>query len=733
MSIYTDYLDNISPSWLNDVDSKKLKKAFADSGDQIVADALTALNQIRIDTCDDSALELHRRNSNLLKGRNETSNELRAYLKTRWDRWAVSGTRDNIINDLRRNGFANARVWSWIDLITAGATNAFGGGYRKLTDGSMSPTLNQVVEYMYVEPDLREYNDYYAYNTSDGRPTFLFSYSVTVQHVPVIGARLEAQFVPRLDASTGKFIRDVILVTIPADDLLNPIITSKEVADYINKNGVYDTFLSRRFKVLLCNIFSNGIGNVYAGSVRLTMPQTSYFFVDVNLPNGFFPEKKWNAVTENNYALPTLSYEFRQDTTIPTGYALSPINSVSAYSGSAMAVGDAGRISTRTTLFGAWTNEVSGTAVKLRGVSINVASFNNSLAVGDGGVIQKRDNVGNWTDYRGGVPATANQLNCVITASVVSKEYCAGNNGTMMMSTVGGWLLFSLVGSGLTATTDYYGVCLSSTNAYFCGYDTVAGEGIIAFYNDMTANLNKETIPSTTQAIRGICVAPISNDVWAVGDNGLVLRKNAGVWSVMPKITTKNLRSVTSKSVSVGGINYPYVYIVGDDRTILEYSVPTGNRQLVSLPGNGTLYSISYNQTGITNDIYAAGYDTIANNALLYISTLYPSTFNVSGSTNALSTGALWDDKISHWDIQEPYIGAVGDIVNIIKKWKPATSSCRYVSIRMGDKYISIPIHEQWELDAVGDAKFDFYNYSFASDPDVEYKKVLNSIYYRGY
>jgi len=729
MAIYADYLDNISPSWLNDVDSKKLKKAFADSGDQIVADALTALNQIRIDTCDDSALELHRRNSNLLKGRNETPGELRAYLKTRWDRWAVSGTRDNIINDLRRNGFVNARVWSWIDLITAGATNAFGGGYRKLTDGSMSPTLNKVVEYMYVEPDLREYNDYYAYSAANDQPSFLFSYNVTIQHVPVAGARLEAQFIPRLDGASGKFIRDVILVTIPADDLLNPIITSKEVADYINKNGVYDTFLSRRFKVLLCNIFSNGIGNVYAGSVRLTMPQTSFFFVDINLPNGFLPEKKWNAVTENNYTVATSAYEFRQDTVIPTGYALSPINYVSTVTNSALAVGNTGRISTRTALFGAWTNEVSGTVVNLRGAAISATNFQNSLVVGDGGTILKRDNLGNWNDYRGGIPATANQLNCVAN---FGNEYCAGNNGTMMWRTFAGWLLFPLGGTGLTATTDYYGVCNSGPNAYFCGYDTVANEGIIAFYNNMTANLNKETIPATTQAIRGIFVS-VDGNVWAVGDNGLVLRKNAGVWSVMPKITTKNLRSVTSKFVSVNGTNYPYVYIVGDDRTILEYSVPTGNRQLISLPGNGTFYSISYNGSSSPGVMYAAGYDTTTNNALLYISTLYSTTMNVSGSTNALSTGALWDDKISHWDIQEPYQGALGDIFNIIRKWKPATSSCRYVSIRMGDKYISIPMHEQWELDAVGDAKFDFYNESFASDPDVEYKKVLNSIYYRGY
>ena len=732
MAIYADYLDNISPSWLNDVDSKKFKKAFADSGDQIVADALTALNQIRIDTCDDSALELHRRNSNLLRGRNETPGELRAYLKTRWDRWAVSGARDNIINDLKRNGFPNSRVWSWIDLITSGATTAFGGGYGKLTDGSMSPTLNKVVEYMYVEPDLREYYDYYAYNTANGTPSFLFSYYVTVQHVPVTGAQLDAQFIPRLDPATGKFIRDVILVTIPADDLLNPIITSKEVADYINKNGVYDALLSRRFKALLCNVYSNGIGKVYTGSIRLTMPQTSFFFVDINLPNGFLPEKKWNAVTENNYTVATNAYEFRQDTTIPTGYALSPINSVSTASNSAIVVGNAGRISTRTALFGAWTNEVSGTAVTLRGVSIGGTSFTNSLAVGDGGTILKRDNLGNWNDYRGGIPATANQLNCVVTSTIVAAEYCAGNNGTMMLRTFAGWLLFSLMGSGLTATTDYYGVCLASTNAYFCGYDTVAGEGIIAFYNAMTANLSKETLPSITQPIRGI-VHLLTGDVWAVGDNGLVLRKSAGVWSVMPKITTKNLRSVTYKFVSINGINYPYVYIVGDDRTILEYSVPTGNRQLLSLPGNGTFYSISFNEFGGSPIMYAAGYDTTTNNALLYINTLYATTMNVSGSTSALSTGALWDDKISHWDIQEPYQGALGDIFNIIKKWKPATSSCRYVSIRVGDKYISIPMSEQWEMDALGNAKFDFYNYSFASNPDVEYKKVLNSIYYRGY
>lgn len=762
MGIFTKYYDEISPSWLNDPEAKKFKKAFDDSTDQIITDAKTALNQMRIDTCDNSALDYHRRSSSLLAGKNESFVELRKYLKDRWAIWKLSGARNNIIRDLGRIGYKNCKVWSWLDLIYSGATRAFGGGYAKLTDGSLAPTLNRVVEYIYVEPNLKEYNDYYAYDPITGEPAYLYSYYVDILHVTSIGSPIEATFIPEFLPATNKFVRNKIIVNIPCDDLGNPLVTSKQVADYINLNGVYDPFSSKRYKSLMCNVYSNGIGLVYVGSVRATMPQTSFFFVDIGTPNGFLPEKKWNAVTDTTYISGTKIVKNWIDYLDPVKSLVTKANAIDTVhdlggtfytffvaDGGVMYYRGYGAISVP------WTLCTTTTLQNLNSIS---GADTWKFACGNNGTIIKGI-FDTWSNDVAGIPPTTDDLLCIYYASLFygygfDYVYACGKNGTMLWRNFtlnampGTWAKLSFFGTGLTATTNYYGVVdweelsLPGNNygAYYCGYDPVASEGILAFFNRSTANLYKQTIPVTNKKLNAI--SAVKDKILAiVGDDGLLMVKEDGIpWRVMPKLTNQNLTSITIRRLTY--TTFDKIYVFGDAGVILEYDFVTGiNKQIRNLVTGKKFLSASKMFTDADASLlppsgyrgFAAGSDAATGNALIY--GYGDETVNISTSKGVtpLVDGALWDDKVSHWDIQEPYNGAIGDIINVIKKWKPAASSCRYISIRVGDRYISVPMHENFELDAYGTSRFDFYNHSFSSDPEVEYKKLLNSIYYRGY
>lgn len=760
MSSYIDYLDDISPTWLNDPGSKKFKKAFGDASDQIVADAKTALNQIRIDTCDDSALEYHRRSSSLLAGKNETSDQLRSYLKDRWEIWKLCGTRNNIIRDLGRIGFTNSKVWSWLDLIYSGATRAFGGGYAKLTDGSLSPISNKIVEYMYVEPNLQEYKDYYAYNDQTGEPAYFFSYYINIFHVPQLGSPLEAIFSPYLDPTTNKFIRNQVIVTLPCDDLFNPLVTSRDVANYINTNGVYDPFSGKRFKVLMCNVFSGGTGTAYVGTARLTRPNPSFFFVDIGAPNGFSSEKKWNAVTDNTYVSGTAVRKSWVDYVDPVKTMVSKINGItnidiSSSQTEVIFVANSGKIyllelSPAGAIITPWTLVPSGVVQNLNAITSRNNTAITFIVGNDGKFLRFNPLTLTVENDDSLLPTTTADLLCVDWNNFYSggAVYAAGKNGTMLWrngsvaTSPGTWAVLALGASGLTVSTTYYGVtqCYSMTSypesgAYFCGYDSLSTEGIVAFFNRSTGNLSKLTIPVTNKKLNAIQSITNSRVIVVVGDDGLVLRREVGSpWQVLPKLTNQNLNALCLKPI---GPSTEKIYAFGEAGIILEYDTSTGVNKIIRNLGPGYYFTNSHLfNLGATvggSPAFAVGWDAVSGNALMY--NWGDETYNLYSPSGAtpLADGALWNDNIAAWDIKEPYDGAIGDIKNIIKKWKPASTSCRYIAIRVGDRYISIPMFEHWELDANGTAKFDFYNHSFASDPSVEYTKILNSIYYKGY
>lgn len=78
--------------------------------------------------------------------------------------------------------------------------------------------------------------------------------------------------------------------------------------------------------------------------------------------------------------------------------------------------------------------------------------------------------------------------------------------------------------------------------------------------------------------------------------------------------------------------------------------------------------------------------------------------------------GPAWDQAGVTWDASnhDPQLAAA--MLRVIAKWKPAASSCRYIEIvlrvdifNVPTEVARLPVYEDWELDANGDAK-DYYN-----------------------
>lgn len=57
---------------------------------------------------------------------------------------------------------------------------------------------------------------------------------------------------------------------------------------------------------------------------------------------------------------------------------------------------------------------------------------------------------------------------------------------------------------------------------------------------------------------------------------------------------------------------------------------------------------------------------------------------------------ADWDGS-ALWDLAEPYAGALGDVREVIWRWKPFGRSCRFARIRVGSTWLTLPVGERWE------------------------------------
>ena len=122
----------------------------------------------------------------------------------------------------------------------------------------------------------------------------------------------------------------------------------------------------------------------------------------------------------------------------------------------------------------------------------------------------------------------------------------------------------------------------------FAGYP-----GKILFYNGSSV-VESMVLPEGDQALRSVWGAG-KNDVFAVGDNGNVLKYNGTMWSRMDSTTQFGLRGVWGTAAND-------VYAVGLGGTVLHYNGQAWKRQ-----DSGTSISL-IGVFGVGKDVFAVGY-----------------------------------------------------------------------------------------------------------------------------
>lgn len=122
----------------------------------------------------------------------------------------------------------------------------------------------------------------------------------------------------------------------------------------------------------------------------------------------------------------------------------------------------------------------------------------------------------------------------------------------------------------------------------FTGYP-----GKILFYNG-AGIIESLVLPESDQALRAVWGAG-KNDVWAVGDNGMMLKYNGTMWNRVDSGTQFGLRGIWGSASN-------NVYAVGLGGTVLRYDGQTWKRQEAGT-GNSLIGVF-----GVGKDVYAVGY-----------------------------------------------------------------------------------------------------------------------------
>ncbi len=164
-------------------------------------------------------------------------------------------------------------------------------------------------------------------------------------------------------------------------------------------------------------------------------------------------------------------------------------------------------------------------------------------AVGDRGLIRRRDEAGNWTTEGNAATASA-QFNAVWGASVM-EVWAVGAGGVIFRrDSSGNW-----VSQRLSSPTDLFGVWGTGSRDVWA----VGLNGAAYRYDGTAWTLVSTGVTQTLRAIAGRS----ADSVWAVGDNGAITYWNGRTW--MPQVSgvSENLRAVwvTPSSVWVAGTN----------------------------------------------------------------------------------------------------------------------------------------------------------------------------------
>lgn len=706
MASYIDYLNSISPRWLNTPNGKKFKKAFGELSDQVDADLHTAVNLGRLDICDQSALELHRRNSNLLKSPIETPEQLRAYLEKRWDTWHLSGTKLSITNDLKRFGYPNARVITWFDLVKLGVSSTgspFGGTYILFA----GPTPNGDISYLSRVPNVSI--GHYA------APNQTFSISTSF---------------------AGGFIEISVFMACNAGGGI--ISLAKDVVKAINNDPTAKD---------LVFAYAGGTGAGVAGpgiipntQIGLAFPYWSFFYVLIDEPNGFSDPHLWDAALDTfgtglTYTYKNIARYYWYKLAIPNAFEIGQ----STFVIDKTHVWHYSSVDRKVYLFdGVMTDTLTLTLAVGESATVIVGNSATSSWLGT-----SQGRVYHWDGATWTLVFT-DPMNQPIRDFYIT--HVPLEEGSFMA--VGGNKFYQWDGAAWNASTNPFPAAFITVRfSAFSDTDIwcIAGSPLavpdfqMAHWDGTSWTLKTAGVdyPSTIKYGQLMKPKMTSNtDGWMiVRDNNStpgqfycnsLLRFNGKIWEYYYDFYPDDYLPV--KDVAN---NFQFFDLNATSTTdvwfCLENSSPwrfDGSRFFMvkeppfyefnavpATPFSGKIFPFP------DGEVYLFGTATLAVSGLIKrtISPMpgYPD-LELPSSYMAEPDGCLWDDDVCAWDLIEPYPGALLDIQRVIKKWKPATTSCRFIQIRVGDKWHVIPMYEDWVLDGNGNATIEFYNYSFA-------------------
>jgi hypothetical protein len=163
-----------------------------------------------------------------------------------------------------------------------------------------------------------------------------------------------------------------------------------------------------------------------------------------------------------------------------------------------------------------------------------------------------------WTNMNTGI---TDNLNAVCFWN--NNGILAGDKGVYYTTSGGNgaasWKRFTIAGNpadlSLYNNCKFFKIASTSTNkAYICGWDSVNNKAVILHFDVEHLTYAFNYIGPFGSKLNDI---KYGYSLYAVGDNGLIIKSDLSTFDVMPSNTTKNLLSigVTGTHVSIGGIN----------------------------------------------------------------------------------------------------------------------------------------------------------------------------------
>lgn len=633
-----DYIEFILPKFLSTPEGRAFFRAFNDGADELIDDLVFARAESLISQTTPDTLDQHLLNSSLLKSPYEFPDQVKSYLLRRFDTWLAAGTRESIQADLARFGYRNTKVIDWADLILSGVPHPFGGGFVTIPGANPNGGLRYCPLHPYFAPD---------------------AYSHTIEQRGGINQQL------------GVYPINIELtrwyVQLKTDGAGNVVCTALDVYNLIRSNAVASKCIGVAYT-------GTGLGApTIATTTNLPTGYNSFFFVDIDTPNGFLPSFLWDDGTDTTYDYPAIHPAAWHNVARPSLFDWYAIWGI--------APNDIWVVGATTNIYHydgtAWTSAVNPTTKSMFALWGNAS--NNIWAVGATGTILHYDGT-NWSSV---VSPTTEGLGA-IWGTASNNIWAVGDKGTILHYDGTNWADGGSTGGIFDTFYDIWG---SGPNDIWA----VGGLANInkVYHYDGTSWSIVTTPMSVFNTIQGVFGFSAS-DIWFVGTAGKILHYDGVSFAVIASPTTDSIQSIWGFAP-----NDIWAGTLGGE--ILHYN---GTNWTIDTVYPATIYGI---WGFAAEDVWAvkAGGDIARYSP-------YPITVKIFSG----GTGVLWDGGAC-WDLQPPYPDAITDIIKIIRKWKPARMSCRFVRIRVGDIWYPIPIGEQYEEDADGNLTGDFYYFNY--------------------